>query len=267
MLGTFLVVGLLVAVAGTVLLAQFTAAGIVAVSPFAAVALILPASAWARLASGPRFLGAMVAVVNMSLLLAVGLRGLVAMLGATEAGLLPRFTLFLVMALALVMARKKFAQAGHSMASKAGERLSSVRVAGAGGGAWVVPNASADPWALPGGAYLAEKARHAPSSAMSWHRERKSEAAAASQRPPPRKPPTVTAGPRRGVRSPSATRLVWTRRPPPPRSQSARPRCRWRRGAGAGEDEAAATLCASAADENLGSSSPGVDTTRNRTLG
>lgn len=184
MLGTFLVVGLLVAVAGTVLLAQFTAAGIVAVSPFAAVALILPAGArglgW-RLVTG--FLGAMVAVVSMSLLLAVGLRGLVGMLGATEAGLLPRFTLFLVMALALVMARKKFAQAGQSMASKAGERLSSVRVAGAGGGAWVVPNAAAAPWALPGGAYLAEKARHAPSSAMSWHRDRKSEAAAASQRP------------------------------------------------------------------------------------
>lgn len=185
MLGTFLVVGLLVAVAGTVLLAQFTAAGIVAVSPFAAVALILPAGArglgW-RLVTG--FLGAMVAVITMSLLLAVGLRGLVAMLGATESGLLPRFTLFLVMAMALVMARKKFAEAGRSMASKAGERLTSVRVAGAGGGAWAVPAASGTPWALPAGAYLTEKARHTGSAAVAWRRQRNQSAAAGTTETP-----------------------------------------------------------------------------------
>ncbi len=137
LLATIVFVTMLTGVVVAILVAQFTAAVIVAVSPFVVVALMLPGRARTLgVAAVTTFIGSLAAVVALSLLLAVGMSALVAMLQVTNTGVLSRFFMMLVVVAALWKIRRRAVGAGKGLAMMAAASIVPGPSAGViGGGA------------------------------------------------------------------------------------------------------------------------------------
>jgi hypothetical protein len=140
-----IMVVLVALVALTIVVAQVINVVLFALTPFAALAAILPGAgrelAWRWLAS---VLRVVLAVVGMSFVLSLLLLTIRVLLeGSTGVGIAERFALVNVVVLAMFVARKRLITAGHNLAANMGQRLAARRPGGDRGLPWMAAPAVA----------------------------------------------------------------------------------------------------------------------------